>query len=137
MRAGRWIWPAALALGAGCGVFEAGNTVTGRWGGRWVLLDAMAEAEPRLDFYCSEWRFARPLVLDERGGFDGLAVAVRASWPGGAAGSLLVSGEVRGDDMSLNVIHVGPTGLRSEVAPYSLRRGANPDFSALVCLASP
>jgi hypothetical protein len=125
------------ALAAGCGTSEPNRLLTGKWGGVGVALDARAPQAPMLDFYCMQGAFEGPVALDPSGHFEAMAwITFRSGPPYRHDDGWLVVGEVHGDEMELRLTYVSPGHTWPPGDVLVLRRGAQPDFSGFMCLAS-
>ena len=118
----------AFLLAAGCA--EPSPLLTGYWGGRMSFL-AVGDSEAQLQLPCTVVTLPRP-ALDPAGHFAVTGHIASALPVGQDRGSVFVEGDVAGTDMALAIAYISPSGYFGPV-PYTLRRGAVPDFSGVTC----
>jgi hypothetical protein len=127
-----WVLLACVALVGGCAAFRPLATpVTGEWGGEHVQLK-LTESGGTLAYDCATGTIGGPLRLDADGVFS--AVGTHAARKGRVEAEGAVpptyrvryAGVVRGARMRLH----GRVDNGEVLGPFSLRRGAQPDFSA-------
>ena len=127
-----WVVLAGVALVGGCAAFRPFATpVTGEWGGKDVQLK-VTESGGTLAFDCAAGTITGPLGRDPDGRFSAAGMYTPArggSEVGGEAPPsyrVRYAGQVRGKRMRLH----GRVSNGDVLGPFSLRLGAEPDFSA-------
>jgi hypothetical protein len=127
-----WVVLACVALFGGCAAFRPTSTpVTGEWGGKHVQLK-VTESGGTLTYDCAAGTIDGPLRRDADGRFSAAGLHTRAGGgpevEGQAPPSYRVryAGQVRGKRMRLH----GRVSNGDVLGPFSLRLGAEPEFSA-------
>ena len=132
----RYLVPGTLVLFSFAACFlEPHSPLNGQWGGRAVVLYGH-DSQVELEFPCMKAVLPEPSV-DGTGHFSGAALITFVSGHGAqdpAFWHLEVSGQVRGDDLTLTVTDVCSKCTAPQPEVYTLRRGTQPDFSDFGCL---